>query len=372
MSIHSNVKDAIKTTSPDELEARGIIRKAKQSGYVCPVCGNGSGRNGTGVSFTLKGSIWVHNCPRCGRYSGDNINLFADKYGLDASHDFVEVIRHACADLGIAFVEDPYSNFVRTNSPTAVERKFIPPAPTPAEIEFNEKYTAMIRADIERARANLHNLPEEDRRRLPLKVYEDHGCGYLPAWRHPKSILKRKNPRPTPRIIIPTYGGAHYNAVLPTRFRNGVEKQYHKMHAGTMETFALERVTVETERVFVYEGELNAMSAEYSYNRRKFLQHAAEIFEAGTFERISDGKIFNVVALPNCAFIATLGAGRAEFVKEFDEHCKALGTKPLVVIMFDNDDTGYDKAEARKNELSRLGYRAAIKILKGDEAVESK
>lgn len=368
MSIHSNVKDAIKTTSPDELLARGIIQKAK-TGFICPACGNGSGRNGTGVHFELKSGIWVHNCPRCGEFHGDNIDLFADVYGLDVRRDFVEVIRRACANLGIAYVEDPYSNFVRTNPSIAVERKFVPPAPTPAEIEFKAKLTAMIRADIEKARANLHNLPVEDRRGLTMEMYKDHGCGYLPDWRHPLVILNGKKPPATPRIIIPTYGGAHYNAVLPQRFRSRFDKQYWKMHAGTMETFALERVTAETQRVFVYEGELDAMSAEYSYNRRKFLQHAAETFQVTEFERVSDGKLFNATPLPNCAFIATLGVGRAGFVKEFDDHCKALGVKPLIVLMFDNDDSGRNKVEARKNELSKLGYRAAVKFLKGADTV---
>lgn len=37
--------------SAEDLEAHGIIRRAKVSGYVCPICGSGSGPNGTGMEY---------------------------------------------------------------------------------------------------------------------------------------------------------------------------------------------------------------------------------------------------------------------------------------------------------------------------------
>ena len=376
MFIPSNVVDAIKTTSPEILEAHGIIKAApKKSGdkatYVCPACGNGSGRDGTGFVFTLKGSIWVHNCPRCGRYSGDNINLFADKYGLDERHDFVEICRRACRDLGIACVEDPYRNFVRVDAPT-FEKKFSPPPMSAAEIERKAKIDELIRADIAAARENLHNLTVEDMRGLTWTILEAHGVGYLPQWLHPVLRVDGKKIPPTPRLIIPTYGGTHYNAVLPQRLRSCVERQYWKMHAGTMETFALEKVTAATVRVVILEGELDAMSLEQSYLNRKFIQRSMSIFGVDYAENMSTGKIILASPLPEYAFIATLGAGRRGFVNEFNVRCKALGIKPLIVIMFDDDDAGHDGAAARKSELERLGYRVAVKFLKGkgDETVE--
>lgn len=363
MSIPPNVVTAIKTTSPDELEARGIIQKAK-TGYICPHCGNGSGRNGTGVTFTLKGGIWVHNCPRCWQFNGDNIDLFAFKYNLNPSCNFVEICRHACRDLGIAYVEDPYSNFVRTNAPT-VEKKFSPPTPTPAELERRAKIEELIRADIAAAQANLHKIPPEYLRGLWLKTLEKHGCGYLPNWIHPALRVDGRKITPTPRLIIPTYGGAHYNAVLPAKFRNPANKNYWKMHAGTMETFALETITATTARVIVHEGELDAMSSYQSYYKEKFVQDAMSTFVADYAENTSNGKITFPTNLPEYAFIATLGAGRRSFVKELDTHCKALSIKPLIVIMYDNDSAGRDGAEARASELKSLGYRAAVKFFKG-------
>ena len=52
-----------------------FTQKAKKGGYVCPVCGNGSGQDGTGVKL-IKGQLFRYKCFKCGT-SGDVINFYA-------------------------------------------------------------------------------------------------------------------------------------------------------------------------------------------------------------------------------------------------------------------------------------------------------
>ena len=52
-----------------------FTQKAKDGGYICPVCGNGSGRSGTGVKL-IKGQTFRYKCFKCGT-SGDVINFYA-------------------------------------------------------------------------------------------------------------------------------------------------------------------------------------------------------------------------------------------------------------------------------------------------------
>ena len=46
----TDIFDAIKRLTPQELEIAGVIRRARKSGYECKFCGNGTGSDGDGLS----------------------------------------------------------------------------------------------------------------------------------------------------------------------------------------------------------------------------------------------------------------------------------------------------------------------------------
>ena len=51
ITIPENVKHEILAISPDTLHARGVIKLAGDNkSFVCPVCGNGEGEDGTGIT----------------------------------------------------------------------------------------------------------------------------------------------------------------------------------------------------------------------------------------------------------------------------------------------------------------------------------
>ena len=43
------LREKLKRLSYDELSSKGIMHRANKIGYVCPACGNGEGKDGTGI-----------------------------------------------------------------------------------------------------------------------------------------------------------------------------------------------------------------------------------------------------------------------------------------------------------------------------------
>lgn len=98
--------------SPIELERQGVITSAKVKGtYICPVCGNGSGKDGDGL--TVKEYSWGYNyhCFREGRnYTA--IDLIKEAYGIDEA-GVVEVAKER---FGLEETKSPqFSTFHENN-----------------------------------------------------------------------------------------------------------------------------------------------------------------------------------------------------------------------------------------------------------------
>ena len=319
-SIPADVIAQINSIAPDILQSRGILSLAKDGkSYVCPNCGNGTGKSGDGIipGKSTEGA-WLYHCFSCGD-GFNNIKLLASHYELDASNDFVEICKRACTDFGI---------FLPTQEPK------------PKKIS----QASLILADIKAAQANLDNLPLEARRGLTLETYKLHGCGYTDSFTTIQSRLEGRTLPPSRRIIIPA--GNHYNAVLIEPDRPNVDKKYHKIHAGTKHPFAIDFITADTNFVIVVEGEIDAMSLN-------------QVF--GTDYRIA---------------IATCGAAVGKDIAReiFDKLESIFATtekKPYILILFDNDTTGRREAAKFSLEFIKRGYPALVDFFSdGEEKID--
>ena len=97
-------KEAIQTIRESE---GSFFKRAKKSGYICPICGNGSGEDGTGINVIPNGSGHVYKCHKCGK-SGDVIDFMQAARGLS----FPDAVRDMAAALGyeldtIAYIAGP-------------------------------------------------------------------------------------------------------------------------------------------------------------------------------------------------------------------------------------------------------------------------
>ena len=208
---------------------------------------------------------------------------------------------------------------------------------------FDTEYIRLIESDIAQAQAHLDDLPEVDRRGLTLPTLRHFHCGYLSDWVLTKSraelvcglyINKETSenkhlPPPSPRIIIPTTGNFHFNAVATSSARQSLDKRFWKQHAGKMTLFFDTDKNLDSDTVFIVEGEFDAMS----------------IWQA------SDGKI---------AVAAILGCDnwkRTLLPKLPDLRGKRF------ILLLDADAAGNKAAKRLLNELLQRGILAVRKSL---------
>ena len=139
---------------------------------------------------------------------------------------------------------------------------------------FDAEYLRLIKLDIAQAQAHLDELPEVDRRGLTLPTLRHFHCGYLSDWVLTKSRAElacglyinkdtgenKHLPPPSPRIIIPTASNLHFNAVTTSSARQFLDKRFWKQHAGKMTLFFDTDKNLDSDTIFIVEGEFDAMS----------------------------------------------------------------------------------------------------------------
>ena len=328
MEISVGTISAIKTLTPATLESHGVITAAPktvkgENTYICPVCGNGSGKDGDGITAKDYGDHVGYKCFKCGR-KFDNIDLLAEHYGLNSQLDFVEICKRACDDFNIPLLtEGDEGVSIRRGKATPVIKASSPAPPAdPALLE-------LIRADIQAAKENLDNLPGDARRGLSLETLREFGCGYLEDWTSPQSRFAGTYATPTPRLIIPS--GDHYLARLTVPLKSFPEKRrqfiHEKQHAGAKKLFGAEllaNLTPQSNLVIVTEGEIDAMS------------------------------IYQALSIPA---VATGGAIHFPLFIEAIKDCADI----LVLILFDSDETGRGAAaNFRQALLERGDFKAGF------------
>ena len=358
--IPDEIISAIKRITPEELEQRGVITPAKTKAngritFVCPYCGNGTGKRGDGLAVKEYDWGFGYTCfGKCGGETYNNFDLLAKYYGLDKQSDFVEICRRACSDFGIYL---PNNNFTPTPA-----RNITPPAApkvkSAQEQALNKKYLENTQEDIIKARGNLraflNTCPANKFRGLKLETLDFFGCGFIENWTHPLTRAKiefgiykddktgkpKNPPPPSRRFIIPTYDGNHYNAVAPPEDRKNIPESLWKMHAGEKPTFGLQTLTDETEIIFAAEGEIDTMS---------IYQTILEI--AGNRN----------TAVKSLGFIATLGLGSKSWYNDLDNRYSSRAKKPVVIWIGDGDHK--DEDIKIKQELLKRGYPVVIGYL---------
>lgn len=332
-TIPENVILQINSIAPETLLAHGALTLANdEKSFVCPECGNGEGKNGTGITPKFIDNIWKWHCFKCNR-SFNNITILAIYYGLNSQTDFVEICRRACSDFGI---------FLESESQTTTKKKITK--------------TDLIKLDIETSRLNLSDFISRCEnnlwRGLSLETLQKHECGYFDDWQTIESRLAGiSNSTPTPRIIIPT-GLSHYLARLTvdiSNFDNVADRAYikEKPHSGTKLPFSVDFITEQTKILVIVEGEIDAMSLN-------------QVF--GTNYRLA---------------IATLGAAVGKDIKtkifeKLDSVFADKDKKPYILILFDNDKAGKVNAPKLAEDFIQHGYPATFDFFSdGEEKLDA-
>ncbi len=213
-----------------------FTRDKSGKGYICPICGSGSGRKGTGITENPK-SPGHFSCWR-GCFSNEDIfGIIGKKENLT---DFNEIFNRACAEFGVF----PDSGISFSDRPK--------PKATATTLTAGNS-GANFREFYEEARKHLEET--EYHRGISLETLRAYWVGYVPEWKHPNS----PNAPATPRLIIPT----SLEGYLARDTRSDIpesQKQYAKQHAGKTGIWNIKSISESQQPVFVLEGEIDALS----------------------------------------------------------------------------------------------------------------
>lgn len=203
-------------------------------GYICPICGSGSGKHGTGITENPK-SPGHFSCWRGCFENADIFDIIAKKENLT---DFNDILQTACQIFGVTIDTARDNSFLQAKPKTKS---------TPVK-ENDEDYTEFCR------NASKHIEETQYRRGIRLETLKAYGVGYVPKWRHPKS----PNAPETPRLIIPN--GKGYLARDTRENLTDSQKDYAKQRAGHVGIWNITAMTKSAQPVYVVEGEIDALS----------------------------------------------------------------------------------------------------------------
>ena len=231
-----------------QVSARSYFKKdASGKGYICPICGSGSGKKGTGI--TTKDGIhftcWGGACFR----NADIIDILGIEAGIT---DYNSKLLHAASILGIEIdqtrsriqPEDQSRSRSKQEKENQVSRSTRPEV----EPDYREYFRECA--------ARLDQTDYISRRGIGRETAARFCLGYDPAWRHPKAPAAVPT---SPRLIIPTGKGSYIARDTRSNLSEDL-KQYAKQKVRYAGLFNVRALADSSKPVFVVEGELDAIS----------------------------------------------------------------------------------------------------------------
>lgn len=297
--------DALK----EDIHSKGsqlLTRDKSGKGYICPICGSGSGNKGTGI--TTKDGIHYTCWTGCFK-SEDIIGIIGMKNGLT---DFTDQIKATADELGI----DYRTYFDSEQKPYKKQ----PRGAAMKKTKEQETNTGEVKTDYNSffLQANKDLEKTTYHRGISIETLNRFNVGYVENWRHPKASDKVPT---SPRLIIPT--SKYTYLARDTRPKDKIPanaQAYTKQKVGGTPLFNIEGLYDKSglPACVVVEGELDCMS----------------VIDLGYFSSIGLGMVGN-----KQRFI--------EVVKE------KRPTIPLILGL-DNDDAGRKATAYLQEELNKL------------------
>ena len=273
----------------------------QKRGYICPICGNGSGSDGDGITEN-KRSPDHYTCWRGCFKNADAFEILALQAGLDPQSG--EAMRNAYERYGITMDKEP--------TPEAQE---VQDAQEVLEVDYTQyfkKCAEAITTEAAQQYLTIRGISTDTAQRLLW--------GFDAVWRSPAALRAGKKPPASARLIIPTSRSSYLARATSTE----VEKQYQKMKEGGVHLYNLRSLYNTTGRAcYVVEGEIDA----------------ASVIEVG-------GEA--------CALGSTSNA------EKFIEACKEKPTSNLLLIALDDDEAGPEATEKLTTGLKALGINYAV------------
>ena len=231
-----------------------VTQKSKGANlYVCPLCGSGTGKSGTGAFSIKNGTSW--KCFSCNA-GGDIFDLYG---AINGTTDYNEQLRGLSEMYGIQVAsyrstaqEDfspEYQNHAKSEQYThnSIHTSVYTQADPPQQTDYTDFFLQAHKA--------IEQTDYWKRRGLSKETVDRFMLGYVAEWRHPKAP---KAPT-SPRLIIPTspysYLARDTRETIPEE-----QKPYSKSKVGSIHIFNAKALQTATKPIFIVEGELDALS----------------------------------------------------------------------------------------------------------------
>ena len=295
----------------------------KGTGFICPICGNGTGDTGDGIRQKIYPDDTIHyHCFSHGDFNGVLTQIIGKLNGLGRKQysDWYKILAIGQKILDYAethtrpdYVYTPIQKSGREYSPEEID---------------------LLQSDIADAQKHIEDLPLVERRGLTLETLRHFHFGFLIKWIYHKNRLEGRNFPYSPRIIIPTGDGKFpsYNAVLPRYARKANKNK--SLNGGFKQLFNPDALIADS-TVIVTEGEIDA----------------ASVYQSGYQYACATGGASSYKTL----------------LKVLDDKFSDNRTKFNFVILFDNDDEGKKCGAELQAELMKRGYPAVCAFLSFDE-----
>ena len=273
-------------------------------GWICPICGSGSGDNGTGI--TEKDGSGHYTCWRGCYTNADAFDIIAKLHGIELGT--AQAFQSVYQRYGIEI--DQQSSAPRNAKPQH-DKKEESAAPAPFEQDYTDYFLQVAK-----------QLDQTDYYRgISKETLQRFGVGFDAAWVSPKA----PNAPATPRLIIPTskYSYLARDTRQPETIPEG-QRRYTKQKVGKVRIFNESALTRSKSPVWVVEGEIDALS----------------IIDLGG----------EAVAL-----------GSTSNYKKLGEVLEKTKAKPVLILAMDNDSSGNTAAERLQSLLGTLGVQYIIR-----------
>lgn len=232
-------KELILSATPTLLQ-----RDRNGKGYICPICGSGSGRNGTGIT-TRDGLHFA--CWRGCFTHADILDIIGMKYHLTGYND---KLRKCCELIGIDYKAlQADRQGTRSNHP-------LPPLKETHDRPRTD-YAGFYKACMER----LGECEYLQRRGISRATTQPLPIGFCPHWKNPEAIVKGYNPRESPRLIIPLTRYSYFaRDIRPIETLSEYERRFIKINVGQTAIFNRKAIATANEPIFIVEGAIDALS----------------------------------------------------------------------------------------------------------------
>lgn len=262
--------------------------KGRGKGIVCPLCGSGSGPNGSGITEMPRSSNHFLKCWNGGcdfERGGSIIDLYMKHHKIES---FSQAVDEMAAELGIV-IDAPagrpapgskprkgLSFSGQASAPASASTEAADPAPAAVSDpgQAAADYTQYYEDCFDRMLCNLDCLDYLKGRGFTVEeallLGEKYHYGVDFEWISPTLLRKLKatgnpwRPQPTPRMIFPT-SPTHYVArdIRPDAEIPDDQKRYVKMNEGSPGIMNLSvALSSDADNIFVTEGCMDMLSVE--------------------------------------------------------------------------------------------------------------